>query len=57
MRTMHVDSLIVPVKAGNAAGGKGTGAAYENGQYNESAKSGYGYAKGQNAYQQRPCVL
>ena len=27
------------------------GAAYENGQYNESAKSGYGYAKGQAAYQ------
>ena len=29
------------------------GAAYVGGQYNESAKSGYGYAKGQAAYQQR----
>lgn len=31
----------------------GNGAAYSNGQYDESAKSGYGYAKGQTAYQQR----
>ena len=33
--------------------GIGNGAAYSNGQYDESAKSGYGYAKGQTAYQQR----
>ena len=33
--------------------GIGNGAAYSNGQYDESAKSGYGYAKGQAAYQQR----
>lgn len=33
--------------------GIGNGAAYENGQYNESAKSSYGYAKGQAAYQER----
>ena len=33
--------------------GIGNGAAYANGQYDESAKSGYGYAKGQAAYQQR----
>lgn len=33
--------------------GIGNGAAYSNGQYDESAKSDYGYAKGQTAYQQR----
>lgn len=33
--------------------GIGNGAAYENGQYDESAKADYGYAKGQVAYQQR----
>lgn len=33
--------------------GIGSGAAYVNGQYEESAKSSYGYAKGQAAYQQR----
>lgn len=33
--------------------GIGNGAAYSNGQYDESAKSSYGYAKGQAAYQQR----
>ena len=33
--------------------GIGSAAAYSNGQYAESAKSSYGYAKGQAAYQQR----
>ena len=33
--------------------GIGNGAAYANGQYDESLKSNYGYAKGQAAYQQR----
>ncbi len=33
--------------------GLGNGAAYVNGEYNESLKSGYDYAAGQTAYQQR----
>ena len=33
--------------------GIGSGAAYADGQYDESAKTGYGYSKGQAAYQQR----
>ena len=37
--------------------GIGNGAAYENGQYDESAKSGYDYAKGQAACKQRHTSL
>ena len=33
--------------------GIGTGAAYADGQYDESAKSGYGYATGRAAWQER----
>ena len=33
--------------------GIGEGSAWSDGQYNESAKGSYGYAKGQAAYQQR----
>ena len=33
--------------------GIGNGAAYANGEYDESLKSSYGYAKGEAAYQQR----
>mgnify|MGYP000013458935 CR=1 FL=1 len=33
--------------------GIGNGAAYANGQYDEAAKSGYGYNEGQTAYEQR----
>ena len=33
--------------------GVGIGAAYANGQYDEAAKSSYGYNEGQAAYQQR----
>jgi len=33
--------------------GLGNGAAYANGAYDESLKSGYGYTKGQAAYQER----
>lgn len=33
--------------------GIGNGSAYTNGQYDESAKANYGYAKGQAAYQER----
>ena len=33
--------------------GIGSGAAYADGQYDESAKTDYGYSKGQAAYQQR----
>ena len=36
-----------------AGKGFGSGAAYSDGQYNESAKSSYGYQKGQAAYQER----
>lgn len=33
--------------------GIGNGAAYANGEYDESLKNSYGYAKGQAAYQER----
>ena len=33
--------------------GIGNGAAYTDGEYDESLKNGYGYATGQTAYQQR----
>ena len=33
--------------------GIGNGAAYANGEYDETLKSSYGYAKGQAAYQER----
>ena len=36
-----------------SANGIGSGAAYENGAYNEAAKSAYGFQAGQAAYQQR----
>ncbi len=36
-----------------SANGIGSGAAYEDGVYNEAAKSAYGFQAGQAAYQQR----
>ena len=36
-----------------SSNGLGIGSAYENGEYNESAKASYGYNKGQAAYQER----
>lgn len=41
------------IEAWFESNGIGNGAAYSNGQYDESAQSSYGYAKGQAAYQQR----
>ena len=41
------------VEAWFEASGIGEGSAWYNGQYDETAKSSYGYAKGQAAYQQR----
>ena len=35
------------------ASGIGEGSAWSDGQYDEAAKSSYGYAKGQSAYEQR----
>lgn len=41
------------VEAWFAANGIGEGSAWADGQYDESAKANYGYAKGQAAYAQR----